>query len=312
MTTTAQTLTGKQSRALALLTDYAELTKARVTTLIVMTAWCGYFFAARKAGLPELSWGLFHALFGIAAVSSGTAALNEVIEREVDQHMNRTAQRPLPAGRMTLLHATTAGLMLTIGGSLYLIFFCNLLTGILTFLTSVVYLAAYTPLKRVSPICTFVGAFPGAMPGVLGWVAVRNRFDWGTLALFAILFLWQFPHFFSIAWLYREDYARGGIRMLPVVEADGRSTATRILLYSAGLIPVSLLPTWLHMAGWIYLGGALSLGLALLYFGMRLAMFRMPVTTAASKLRARHLLQATVFYLPLLFALMMTNAGRPH
>src|SRR5581483_5926354 len=145
MTTTAQTLPGKRNRALVLLTDYAELTKARVTTLVVMTAWCGYFFAARKAGLPELSWALFHALFGIAAVSSGTAALNEVIERDVDQHMQRTAQRPLPAGRMSLLHATLAGLVLTIGGSLYLVFFCNALTGILTFLTSVVYLAAYTP-----------------------------------------------------------------------------------------------------------------------------------------------------------------------
>ena len=312
MATTADGLTAKQNRALALLTDYAELTKARVTSLIVMTAWCGYFFAARKAGIAELNWGLFHALFGIAAVSSGTAALNEVIEHDVDQQMRRTAQRPLPAGRMSFLHATLAGLVLTIGGSLYLIFFCNLLTGILTFLTSVVYLAAYTPLKRVSPICTFVGAFPGAMPGVLGWVAVRNRFDWGTLILFAILFLWQFPHFFSIAWLYREDYARGGVRMLPVVETSGRRTAARILLYSAVLIPVSLLPAWLDMAGAIYLAGAFTLSITLLFFGVRLATFRQPLTSPASKLRARHLLQATVFYLPLLFALMMTNATRPH
>ena len=310
MNTTAQCLAAKQqSRWLLLLTDYAELTKARVTTLIVMTAWCGYFFAARKAGAPALSWGLFHALFGIAAVSSGTAALNEVIERDVDQHMRRTAMRPLPAGRMSLLHATVAGLLLTVGGSLYLVFLCNWLTGLLTFLTSVVYLAAYTPLKRVSPICTFVGAFPGAMPGVLGWVAIRNRFDWGTLVLFAILFLWQFPHFFSIAWLYREDYAAGGVRMLPVVESDGRSTGIRILLYSLVLIPVSLLPTFFNMAGWIYLAGAFCLSLALFYFGLRLAMFRMPLTSPHSKMRARQLLQATVFYLPLLFALMMTNAG---
>jgi heme o synthase len=310
MNTTAQCLAAKQhSRWRLLLSDYAELTKARVTTLIVMTAWCGYFFAARKAGAPVLSWGLFHALFGIAAVSSGTAALNEVIERDVDQHMRRTALRPLPAGRMSLLHATAAGLLLTVGGSLYLVFFCNGLTGLLTFLTSVVYLAAYTPLKRVSPICTFVGAFPGAMPGVLGWVAIRNRFDWGTLVLFAILFLWQFPHFFSIAWLYREDYAAGGVRMLPVVEMDGRSTGLRILLYSLVLIPVSLLPTFFNMAGWIYLAGALCLSLALFYFGLRLAMFRMPLASPHSKMRARQLLQATVFYLPLLFALMMTNAG---
>ena len=308
---TAHPLANMQNRFKLRLTDYAELTKARVTTLIVMTAWCGYFFAAHKAGVPALSWGLLHALFGIAAVSSGTAALNEVIERDVDQRMQRTARRPLPAGRMSLFHATFVGLLLTLGGSLYLVVFCNLLTGILTFLTSVVYLAAYTPLKRVSPICTFVGAFPGAMPGVLGWVAVRNRFDWGTLVLFAILFLWQFPHFFSIAWLYREDYARGGVRMLPVIEENGRATALRIVLYSLVLIPVSLLPTWLKMAGSIYLAGALCLGIALFYFGARLALFRMPVTSASSRLRARHLLQATVFYLPLLFVLMMTNSG-PH
>ncbi len=311
MNTTAQCLAAKQRRWLLLLTDYAELTKARVTTLIVMTAWCGYFFAARQAGAPAISWRLLHALLGIAAVSSGTAALNEVIERDVDQHMRRTATRPLPAGRMSLLHATVAGLLLTLGGSLYLVLTCNWLTGALTFLTSVVYLAAYTPLKRVSPICTFVGAFPGAMPGVLGWVAIRNRFDWGTLVLFAILFLWQFPHFFSIAWLYREDYAAGGVRMLPVVESDGRSTGLRILLYSLVLIPVSMLPTFFNMAGWIYLGGAFCLSLALFYFGARLAMFRMPLTSPHSKLRARHLLQATVFYLPLLFILMMSNAGRP-
>lgn len=311
MNTTAHSLAARQSRFMGLITDYAELTKGRVTSLIVMTAWCGYFFAARKAGAPALSWGLFHALLGIAAVSSGTAALNEVIERDVDRHMRRTAQRPLPAGRMSLLHATVAGLLLTLGGSVYLVFFCNLLTGVLTFLTSVVYLAAYTPLKRVSPICTFVGAFPGAMPGVLGWVAVRNRFDWGTLVLFAILFLWQFPHFFSIAWLYRDDYAQGGVRMLPVVESDGRSTAVRIVLYSLVLIPISLLPTFLNMAGWIYLAGALCLSMGLFYFGARLAMFKMPATSPASKMRARHLLQATVFYLPLLFVLMMTNSGRP-
>jgi protoheme IX farnesyltransferase len=310
MSTTAQPLALSKSRITLLLTDYAELTKLRVTTLIVMTAWCGFFFAAQKAGVSSLSWGLFHALLGIALVSSGTAALNEVMERDVDGHMRRTAQRPLPAGRMSLLHATVLALLLTVGGSLYLSVFCNPLTGLLTFVTAVVYLAAYTPLKRVSPICTFVGAFPGAMPGVLGWTAARNQLDWGTLVLFAILFLWQFPHFFSIAWLYREDYAKGGIRMLPVVEADGRSTALRILIYSLVLIPVSLLPSFFGMAGRTYLVGALVLSVALLYFGVRLVTLNMPITHAVSKLRARHLLQATVIYLPLLFALMMTNSAR--
>jgi protoheme IX farnesyltransferase len=251
-----------------------------------------------------------HALLGIGLVSSGTAALNEVLEHKVDAQMRRTAMRPLPAQRMSLRHATIVGLIASVGGSLYLAMFTNPLTGLLTFLTSVVYLAAYTPLKRISPICTFVGAFPGAMPGVLGWTAARGRVEWGTLVLFAILFIWQFPHFFSIAWLYRDDYAQGGIRMLPVVEQDGRSTARRILIYSLVLIPVSILPSIMGMAGRIYFFGAVLLGLGLLYFGIRLAFLQLPLTSAASKMRARHVLQATVIYLPLLFALMMGNSTR--
>src|ERR1022692_5147357 len=148
----------------ALLRDYAELTKARITTLIVLTAWCGYFFGAHRMGISSWSLGLFHALLGVALVSSGTAALNEVLESSVDARMRRTALRPLPAGRMTKAHAATVGLALTLGGSAYLAIYVNLLTGLLVFLTALVYLAAYTPLKKVSPICTFVGAFPGAMP----------------------------------------------------------------------------------------------------------------------------------------------------
>jgi protoheme IX farnesyltransferase len=311
MSTMTLPLSGFRTRATSLLRDYAELTKLRVTTLIVMTAWCGYFFGAHKAGVSSLSFGLLHALVGIGLVSSGTAALNEVIEHDVDAFMRRTALRPLPAGRMSLFHAAAVGLLASVGGSIYLAIFTNPLTGLLTFLTSVVYLAAYTPLKRVSPICTFVGAFPGAMPGVLGWTAARGQLEWGTLVLFAILFVWQFPHFFSIAWLYREDYAKGGIKMLPVVEEDGRSTARRILLYSVILIPVSLLPSLMGMAGKIYLVGAIVLGLALLYFGIRLASLKLPLVSAPSKMRARHVLQATVIYLPLLFALMMGNSLRP-
>lgn len=289
--------------------DYAELMKLRVTTLIVMTAWCGYFFGAQKAGVSSFSWGLLHALLGIGLASGGTAALNEVMEREVDGHMRRTALRPLPAGRMSLRHAAITGLLATLGGSVYLAVFANPLTGLLTFLTSFVYLAAYTPLKRISPICTFVGAFPGAMPGVLGWTAARGRLEWGALILFGILFVWQFPHFFSIAWLYREDYARGGIRMLPVMEEDGRSTARRIVAYSLLLIPLSVLPGVFGMAGRIYMVGAVVLGIALFYFAARLAFLKMPLNSPRSKMLARHVLQATVIYLPLLFVLMMGNAS---
>lgn len=304
-------LSAFRTRATSLLRDYAELTKLRVTSLIVMTAWCGYFFGAHQAGVPWISWGLFHSLLGIGLVSSGTAALNEVMEHDVDAFMRRTALRPLPAGRMSLFHATAVGVLAAVGGSIYLALATNPLTGLLTFLTSVVYLAAYTPLKRISPICTFVGAFPGAMPGVLGWTAVRGHLELGTLVLFAILFIWQFPHFFSIAWLYRDDYAKGGVKMLPVVEEDGRSTARRILAYSIALIPISVLPSFMGMAGRIYLVGAVVLGVALLYFGIRLASLEQPLSSAPSKMRARHVLQATVIYLPLLFALMMGNSLKP-
>jgi protoheme IX farnesyltransferase len=307
MSTVSQPLAIPRQALAALARDYAELTKLRVTTLVVMTAWCGYYFGALKSGIPSLSWNLFHALLGIGLVSGGTAALNEVIEHDVDGHMRRTALRPLPSGRMSVWHGALAGLIMTVGGALYLGVVLNPLTGWLSLLTALVYLAAYTPLKKVHPICTFVGAFPGAMPGVLGWTAIRGRLEWGALVMFAIVFFWQFPHFFSIAWLYREDYAAGEIQMLPVVEPEGRSTALRIILYSLVLIPVSLAPTLLGMAGRIYLTGAFALGVALLYFGIRLASPCLPVSAARSKRRARHLLQATVIYLPLLFLLMMLN-----
>src|SRR5216683_1143328 len=265
------------------LRDYAELTKARITTLIVLTAWCGYFFGAHRMGVSSWSLGLLHALLGIALVSSGTAALNEVLESSVDARMRRTALRPVPSGRMTRAHAATVGVALTLGGSAYLAVNANLLTGVLVFFTSLVYLAAYTPLKQISPICTFVGAFPGAMPVVLGWTAARGRVEIETLILFGVMFVWQFPHFLSIAWLYREDYARGDIRMLPVVEPDGRSTLWRILAYSAALIPVSILPVVTGMAGRVYLVGAVLLGAALLRFSYGMVLPQLPATAPASK-----------------------------
>jgi protoheme IX farnesyltransferase len=291
------------------LRDYAELTKARVTTLIVLTAWCGYFFGAHRMGRSAWSLDLVRALLGIALVSSGTAALNEVLETDVDRRMRRTALRPLPSGRMTRAYAAAVGLALTFGGSVYLAIYANLLTGLLVFLTSFIYLAAYTPLKRVSPVCTFVGAFPGAMPAVLGYTAARGKLEVEALILFVIMFVWQFPHFLAIAWLYREDYERGDIRMLPVVDSDGKSTVWRILAYSAALIPVSLLPVALSMAGRVYLIGAILMGAALFCVSMAMAYPRMPATAPASKASARRLLRATILYLPALFALMIVNSN---
>jgi protoheme IX farnesyltransferase len=221
--------------------------------------------------------------------------------------MHRTENRPLPAKRMTLRHATIVCILATCIGVVYLALACNLLTGLLALGTSVSYLGMYTPLKKVSPWCTFVGAFPGAMPGVLGWTAARGCLEWESLVLFAIVFFWQFPHFHSIAWLYREDYERAQIRMLPVVHSDGRSTVRAILLYSIALIPVSMAPTFMHMAGRIYFVAALFLGIGFLWTGLRLGRMRLAATSPWSKAPARAVLIASVFYLPLLFAVMMLN-----
>ncbi len=308
MSTASQSWGTIRSRPLGLARDYSELIKLRVTSLIVLSAWAGAFFAAPKAGVGALSGRVLHALIGIALVAAGSAALNEVIERDVDGRMRRTAHRPLPARRMGLAHASIVAAGLVFGGAVYLAVVCNLFTGCLSLATALVYLAAYTPLKRVSPVCTFIGAFPGAMPPLLGWTAVRGRIELEGLILFAIVFFWQFPHFYSIAWLYREDYEKAAIRMLPVVEATGKATGREIIAYSLALLPASMAPAWLHMSGRIYLVGAVIMGMLFLWAGVRLAASPYPPASGQSKLRARRLLQATVFYLPLLFALMMLNS----
>lgn len=307
MSSASQPLAIPRTGFAAIARDYSVLTKARVTTLIVMTAWAGAYFAAAKSGISQLSWTLLHALVGIALVSGGTAAINEVVERDLDALMRRTQMRPLVTGSMSVLHASIVAFGMTIGGVLYLWLTTNWLTAALAALTSATYLLIYTPMKRVHPICTFLGAFSGAMPPVLGWTAIRGRLDPEALVLFAMVFFWQFPHFHSIAWLYREDYENARIRMLPVVESDGRSTAFAIVMYALALVPVSLAPTLMGMAGWTYFAGALLLGLGFLWFSLRMWTMKLPPAVAASKSRARQLLQASVIYLPLVFALMMIN-----
>jgi protoheme IX farnesyltransferase len=272
-----------------------------------MTAWCGYYFGALKNGASSLSWNLLNALIGIGLVSGGTAALNEVMEYQVDARMRRTANRPLPSGRMSLVHGTISGVLLTVGGAFFLAFTTNALTGLLALATAFVYLAAYTPLKKIHPICTFVGAIPGAMPGVLGWTAARGKLELGALVMFAIVFFWQFPHFYAIAWLYRDDYAAGEIRMLPVLEEKGDVTGHQIMAYSLALIPVSLSPLLFGMSGRLYGAGAIVMGIGLCYFGARLARLGLPMTAPRSKQCARQLLRASIVYLPLLFVLMMID-----
>jgi protoheme IX farnesyltransferase len=280
--------------------DYAELTKMRVTTLVVLTAWCGYYFGCLKSGIPSFSWDLFHTLFGIGLVSGGTAALNEVMEHDIDGRMRRTAQRPLPTGRMSLLHATLVGMIMTVGGAVYLDITLNALTGTLALLTAFVYLAAYTPLKKVHPICTFVGAIPGAMPGVLGWTAARSHLEWEALALFAIVFFWQFPHFFSIAWLYRDDYAKAGFPMLPVIDPDGRRAGKQAVYWGVLLVLASVEPAFSGLAGQVYLAVALVLGAALFYLAVRFA-------AARNEQTARALFYGSITYLPLLWIVMIAD-----
>ncbi len=286
--------------------DYIELTKPRITWLILMSTGIGYFYGLSKAGnwwaflLNIPWWGLLHTIIGTGLIASGTAALNQWYEREADCRMRRTSGRPIPAGRISASNALTFGVALSIAGFADLWLGVNLLSALLGLLTLLSYLFLYTPLKSRSWLSTTIGAFPGAMPPMIGFAAAHRSITSEAWVLFAILFLWQFPHFYSIAWMYREDYARAGIRMLPVVEPDGRSTARQIVLYGLALIPVSLVPSILGMSGRIYLIGALLLGLYFLYSGVRVALER-------TVLRARNVLMVSVFYLPLIYGLMLLD-----
>lgn len=294
----------------SLIGDYFQLFKVRVTSLVVITAWTGFYMGAAKSGVSSLTWTLVNALLGIGVTCAGSAALNEVLEHKVDALMRRTRNRPLPACRMSLATGLTAGILTTLLGPIYLSLTTNVLTGVLALATAVTYLAFYTPLKRISPISTFVGAFPGAMPPLLGWTAVRGKLEIEAIFLFLIVFFWQFPHFQAIAWMYRDDYEAAGVKMLPVVDNSGHSVVRQMIAYCAALLPVSLMPAVLRMSGRVYLAGALLLGIGFFYFVLRLARTKLPTTSPDSRKLARQLLQASVLYLPLLFALMMINVVR--
>ncbi len=288
--------------------DYQELFKVRVTAMAVLTAWAGFYLGSMRSGITSMHWGLVQSLLGIALVSCGASVMNQVIERKIDARMVRTAQRPLAAGRFSLLQGLALGLACFAGGALVLAWFTNPVTVVLTLLTGFTYVAVYTPLKRYTTLATFIGAFPGAMPPLLGWTAARGVIEWPAVALFAILFVWQFPHFMAIAWLYREDYAKAGICMLPVVQPDGWSTVCEALIYAVLMIPVSAVPYYLHLAGPVYLVAAVLLGLGYLAYTIRFARITRAVTTAESRGYARDLLRASVIYLPLLLTVMMLNA----
>ena len=219
---------------------------------MLVTGWGGFYLGSMQSGISTLQRGLLDTLFGIGLVSAGAGALNEALERKTDALMKRTADRPLASGRFPLAVGILAGLGALALGATWLALHTNLLTVSLALLTAFTYVAIYTPLKRVTSLATFIGAFPGAMGPLLGWTAARGRIEWPGVALFAILFVWQFPHFMSISWLYRDDYGRAGIRMLPVVHPDGWSTVMEALFYAVLMIPVSLAPWRLDLTGAVY------------------------------------------------------------
>jgi len=279
------------------LRDYWVLTKPEVNFLVVISTLVGFYLAAGgPLDLPRL----LHTLLGTLLVASGTATLNQLIERDADAQMRRTARRPLPSGRLSARSALWFGLGLSAVGGVYLWLAVNPLTSLLALSTLASYLLIYTPLKKRTPWCTFIGAFPGAMPPLIGWAGATGHLSSEAWVLYGILFLWQFPHFLAIAWMYREDYARAGLQMLPRGDAQGRAMARMIVGYSLALLPISLLPTWMGQAGILYFLGALALGLMYVHSSVRLAFARTNVL-------ARRLLLASIVYLPLVLALLMLD-----
>ena len=291
-----KTKTTKASHAgvMSTLRDYVVLTKPRITMLVSLTALAGFYMGAY--GQFDLVL-LMNTLIGTALIVASANTLNQVWERESDALMPRTENRPLPAGRLEPREALASGVALAIVGTLDLIIFVNPLTAILALVAWAVYVFVYTPLKKVTPLSTLIGGVSGALPPMIGWAGVRNALTIESWVLFLIMFFWQLPHFLAIAWMYRDDYARAGFPMTPVVDPDGNRTARQIVIYSLALIPVSLMPTLLELTGRLYFGGALLLCAVFAGFGVRMAIVK---TTSA----ARHLLLASLVFLPALFLLM--------
>jgi heme o synthase len=279
------------------LSDYWSLTKPEVNFLIAITAAAGFWMGA-PASFAHFPWAsLVHTLMGTVLVASGAAALNQLIELRFDAQMRRTARRPLVSGRIEPSHALWFGVSFSLVGATYLAVTTNALASLLSILTLLAYLLLYTPLKRKTPLCTFFGALPGATPPLIGWAAASGRLDGDAWLLFAIVFLWQFPHVMAIAWMHREDYSRAGYFVLPATAVRERFVAWQSSLPTLVLLGVALLPATRGEAGSVYLAGALALGSALLCYSARFALRRSAVS-------ARQLLFASILYLPVLLALL--------
>lgn len=278
---------------------YLELMKLRILSLVLITTTLGFFLGSNG----NLSFGLlFQLLIGVALVCGGSAALNHYLERDADSRMVRTRNRPIPQGVISPTNALLFGILLILGGVFMLWWEVNLLTAFLSLLTAFLYVLVYTPMKKVSWLNTTIGAIPGALPPMGGWAAATGDLSIGALVLFLILFIWQHPHFYSIAWMFREDYQRGGFKMLPVVNPDGRSTFRQINIFAFLLIPVSLLPTLLGMSGQLYFYGALIAGILFFMKGLVLS-------STHSMADAKNVLKASVFYLPVILFLIIIDAS---
>jgi protoheme IX farnesyltransferase len=277
--------------------DFAELVKARLTLLVLLTTAVGYYLAAVGPINPA---GLFHAVFGTALAAAGAAALNQWWERRLDAVMHRTRTRPIPAGRMLPRDALILGCLLSLGGVFYLILLCNWLSAALAATTIVIYIFAYTPLKRVSTVNTLVGAIPGALPPVVGWAAASGRLDIGAWSLFTILFFWQLPHFFAIAWMYREDYARAGFEMISKDDISGARSASQSVLFCILLLIISGIPAFLGLVSSIYLAVELVLNGLFIFMAMRFLRTQQAID-------ARRLFLTSIAYLPLLLAALVVT-----
>lgn len=279
--------------------DLFALTKPRITLMVLVTAAAGYFLGA--AGRPDAG-AMLTALFGIGLVAAGTSGLNQVWEREIDARMERTRRRPIPAGRVTASVGWLFTGLLAVVGIVFLVLFVNLLTAGLAALSVVSYVFVYTPLKRVSSLSTLVGAIPGALPIMGGWTAARADLGPGAWALFGILFFWQLPHFLALAWLFRTDYQRGGLKMLGVDDPDAHQTRVHSVLYASALLPASLFPVAIGLSGWVYLVVALVMGVA---YGWAALRFWVRADVAS----ARRLFRVSLVYLPVLLLTLSLDRG---
>ncbi len=295
----------------SLVADYLTLFKVRVSVMVLITAAAGFYLGSLRSGISPFHAGLLQALLGIAAVTAGSSVLNQALERRSDAGMRRTSNRPMAAGRISLAHGLLLGFAAVLVGTIYLAATTNLLTATLTLLTATGYVGIYTPLKRFTSLNTFVGAFPGALPPLIGWTAARGLIEWPAVSLFAILFVWQFPHFMAIGWLYRDDYKNGGIRLTatqqPASDA-ARATVIQALFYAVLMIPVSLWTTALGVTGRPYAVVATLLGLGYLAATVRFARILTDPLGPRARPLARALLKTSVVYLPLLLLAMILNA----